>query len=193
MGGGDCYGDHQIQYIKDKAWAWINTMRKLKYKLDRKLLEIIYTAFVRPILEYGNVVWDNCAQYEKDELEKIQHEAARIATGTTRLVSLNLLYQEVKWDSLQKRRNDHKFCLFFKMKHNLTQTYVSALVPQNAGLHDKVQLTYLQRPVTIHSRTTLYANSFFPSTVRDWNNLSPEVRRSQFSYIRRGTKIHNRH
>ena len=81
-------------------------MRKLEFKLDRKSLEIIYTAFIRPILEYENIVWDNCAQYEKEELElKIQHEAARIATGNSRLVSLNLLYQpeEIKWDSLQKR------------------------------------------------------------------------------------------
>ena len=100
---------HQIQYIKDKAWARINTMRKLKFKLDRKSLEIIYTAFIRPILEYGDIVWDNCAQYEKEELEKIQHEAACIATGTTRLISINSLYKEIKWDSLQKRRNDHNF------------------------------------------------------------------------------------
>ena len=85
---------HQIQYIKDKAWTRINTMRKLKFKLDRKALEIIYTAFIRPILEYGDVVWDNCAQYEKEQLKKIQHEAARIATGTTRLISINSLYNE---------------------------------------------------------------------------------------------------
>ena len=95
-------------------------MRKLKFKLHRKSLEIIYTAFKRPILEYGDVVWDNCAQYETDELEKIQHEAARIATGTTHLISINNLYNEIKWDSLQKRRNDHKLSLFFKMKNNLT-------------------------------------------------------------------------
>ena len=44
-------------------------MRKLKYKLDRKSLETIYTAFIRPLLEYGSVTWDNCTQYEKHELE----------------------------------------------------------------------------------------------------------------------------
>ena len=67
-------------------------MRKLKFKLDRKSLETIYTAFIRPLLEYGSVTWDNCIQYEKQELEKIQTEAARIATGTTKLVSLQSLY-----------------------------------------------------------------------------------------------------
>ena len=70
-------------------------MKKLKFKLDRKSLEIIYTTFVRLLLEYGDVIWDNCTQYEKLELEKFQNEAARIATGTTKLVSLNSLYNKI--------------------------------------------------------------------------------------------------
>ena len=77
----DCTRHHHINYIKDKACFRINIMRKLKFKLDRKSLEIIYTTFIRPLLEYGDVIWDNCTQYEKLELEKIQNEAARIATG----------------------------------------------------------------------------------------------------------------
>ena len=74
---------NQINYILEKAWRRINAMRKLKFRLDRKSLEVIYTSFIRPILEYGDVVWDNCSQYEKQEIEKVQIEAARIVTGTT--------------------------------------------------------------------------------------------------------------
>ena len=78
-------------------------MRKLKFKLDRKSLETIYlTFYIRPILEYGDVLWDNCSQYEKNELEKIQNEAARIATGATKLVSLNALYNEIQWENLEE-------------------------------------------------------------------------------------------
>ena len=29
-------------------------MRKLKFKLDRSSLEIIFTTFIRPLLEYGD-------------------------------------------------------------------------------------------------------------------------------------------
>ena len=84
-----------INYIKEKGWIRINIMRRLKFQLDWKYLEIIYTSFVRPILEYGNEVLDNCTQYEKDDLEKIQIEAVRIATGTTKLVSIENLYSEI--------------------------------------------------------------------------------------------------
>ena len=100
----DATWHHHIRYITEKAWTRINIMRKLKFKLDRKSLETIYLTFIRPILEYGDVLWDNCSQYEKNELEKIQNEAARIATGATKLVSLNALYNEIQWENLEERR-----------------------------------------------------------------------------------------
>ena len=39
---------------------------------------------------------------EKNELNKIQNEAARIVVGATKLVSLNALYNEIGWESLEK-------------------------------------------------------------------------------------------
>ena len=75
-----------IKYISEKVWTRINIMRKLKFQLDPKSLETIYIVFIRPLLEYGDVIWDNCTQYGKRELDKIQNEAARIATGATKLV-----------------------------------------------------------------------------------------------------------
>ena len=56
----DCSWHKHIDYIKEKAWTRINIMRKLKYNLDRKSLETIYIVFIRPILEYADVLWDNC-------------------------------------------------------------------------------------------------------------------------------------
>ena len=60
-------------YITSKAWIRLNVMRKLKFILDRKSLEIIYTSFIRPILEYADVVWDNSTQYEINAPEKISN------------------------------------------------------------------------------------------------------------------------
>ena len=112
----DCNWHEHIDYIKTKAWFRINIMRKLKFLLDRKSLETIYISFIRPLLEYANVVWDNCTQYESDELEKIQNEAARIVTGATKLVSLQSLYIDTGWESLAARREKHKLILYYKCK-----------------------------------------------------------------------------
>ena len=103
----DCSWHQHISYIKDKAWFRINIMRKLKLKLNRKSPETIYTTFIRPLLEYWDNIWDNSTHADKYELDKIQNESARIATGVTKLVSINNLYKEIGWESLQKRRNDH--------------------------------------------------------------------------------------
>ena len=57
--------DLQIKNSIEKAWKRINIMRRLKIYLDRKSLEVIYFTFIRPIIEYGDVVWDNIPQYLK--------------------------------------------------------------------------------------------------------------------------------
>ena len=41
-----------------------------KFKLVGKSLQIIYFTFIWPILEYADVVLNNCTQYEETELEK---------------------------------------------------------------------------------------------------------------------------
>ena len=117
----DCTWHSHIERIKEKAWQRLNVMRRLKFILDRKSLEIIYTSYIRPVLEYGDTIWDNCTLYETRELNKIQNEAARIATGATALVSVQALYDEVGWETLQTRRTNHKLSLFFKMQHALLQ------------------------------------------------------------------------
>ena len=58
-------------------------MHKLKFRLARKTLGTTYISFIRPVLEYTDVVGCN-TKHKEDELDKIQLEAARII-----LVQLN--------------------------------------------------------------------------------------------------------
>ena len=53
-----------------KAWKRIGIMRRLKLRLDRTSLQTIYFSFIRPILEYADVIWMNLSQYQKDQIEK---------------------------------------------------------------------------------------------------------------------------
>jgi hypothetical protein len=55
--------------------------RRFKFILDRKTLETIYLTYIRPLLEYADVIWDNNITYLVDKIEKVQMEAARIVTG----------------------------------------------------------------------------------------------------------------
>ena len=166
---------NHIEFIIKKAWKRINIMRQLKYLLDRKSLETIYISFIRPILEYGDVVWCNLTHTESNELDKIQIEAARIATGATKLSSLELLSKEVGWESLSSRRKNHKLILFYKMFNGLTPAYLSSLVPPLVGAASQYRLRNSGDVGMVPSRTQLYHNSFLPSVIRDWNSLPSHV------------------
>ncbi|MCU7801465.1 MAG: hypothetical protein KZQ70_15375, partial [gamma proteobacterium symbiont of Lucinoma myriamae] len=156
----------------------IHVMRKLKFKLDRRSLQTIYYSFIRPLLEYADVVWDNCTQYEVNDLEKIQNEAARIVTGATKLVSINSLLLETGWETLSSRRKKHKLQLFFKMQNGLSPDYLSSLVPPTVGSTSNYPLRNATNLHTIHAKSQLYYNSFLPSVIRDWNELPDETRNS---------------
>ena len=167
-----------INYIKEKAWNRIKVMRKLKFQLDRKSLEIIYTSFIRPILEYCNEIWDNCADYEKEDLENIQKEAARIATGTTKLVSIENLNSEIGWETLEVRRNKQKLTLFYKMVHNLTPSYLTSLIPPTVNETSNYNLRNSNDIRTTNASSVQYYSSFLPSAIRGWNSLPEELRNS---------------
>ena len=174
----DCTWHEHLDYIKTKAWVRINIMRKLKFKLDRRSLQTIYFSFIRPVIEYADVVWDDCTLYEANDLEKIQIEAARIVTGATKLVSIESLYSETGWETLASRRNKHKLQLFYKMQNNLTPDYLSSLVPENVGNNSAYNLRNARNLNTLQAHSQLYFKSFLPSVTRDWNGLSEEIRNS---------------
>jgi hypothetical protein len=45
-------------------------------KQHRNSLEKLYFGFIRHILEYGSVVWDNCTREQSDLIESVQYESA---------------------------------------------------------------------------------------------------------------------
>jgi hypothetical protein len=79
--------DH-IDYIVKKAYTQLSMLRKVRFKLNRFTLEKMYFSFIRPILEYGDVVWDTQTHYLINKIENVQNEAARIVTGGTKLTSI---------------------------------------------------------------------------------------------------------
>jgi hypothetical protein len=51
--------EKHIDMITEKVYKRINILRKFKLILDQTILEKIYFTFVRPLLEYADVIWDN--------------------------------------------------------------------------------------------------------------------------------------
>jgi hypothetical protein len=159
-----------IDLITKKAFTRVSILRKFKFILDRKTLEKIYLTFIRPILEYVDVVWDNKTLILINKLKNFQIEAARIVTGGTRLISINSLYKETGWETLQARREHHKNIYFYKLVNGLVPPYLSAMVScyfENIHDYNTRQAVSI---LPVRTKTTLYNNYFLPSTVRLWNS-----------------------
>ena len=142
-------------------------LRALKYKLDRNSLERMYFSFIRPVLEYGGTIWDNCTKTDKSRIESIQIEAMRIVTGTTKLCSIAKLHNDTDWETLQTRWTKQKLLIFYKMLHGLTPNYLNNLVPPLVQEYSQYSLRNARNISTLQSRTNLHDNSFLPSAIRE--------------------------
>ena len=61
---------------------------------------------------------------------------------------------------------------------NLIPVYLSTLLPDSVGNTSSYNLRNINNTQTIHCNTQQYYNSFLPATVRNWNELSQEIRDS---------------
>ena len=136
----------------------------------------MYISFIRPLIEYSNAVWDNCSTESKKKLDLIHHEAARIITGGTKLCSIQKLLSELGWETLQERRAKHKLIIFYKIINGLTPDYLSDLLPPIVQDNVTYNLRNANNMRSLRARTNLYFNSFFPSTIRAWNELPDEIK-----------------
>jgi hypothetical protein len=79
--------DH-VDYIVRKSYTRLNMLRKVRMTLDRFSLDKFYMLFIRPILEYADVIWDSQNQSLINKLKNVQLDAARIVTEGTKLTDL---------------------------------------------------------------------------------------------------------
>ena len=113
------WGDY-VSKIYKKACDRLKIRRMLKYQVDRNVLINIYLSCIRPILEYGNVIWDNCTQNEANLLESVQVEAGRIITGLRVNSSKSKLHSELGWGPFYEIREKQNLILLYKIIHGLT-------------------------------------------------------------------------
>lgn len=170
--------NQHIDSIIDSASKQIGFLRKLKYKLSKDTLDKLYCTYIRPLLEYASEVWDGCSVTDSIRLEKVQLHAARIVTGMPIFSSLNALYSETGWNTLDERRKMKKLILLYRIINNEAPSYLSDLLPNTVGVYTQYNLRNSSNFEIPFARLCSYDNSFFPSTLKLWNELPLHVRNS---------------
>ena len=138
---------------------------------------------IKQKLNVLNFVWNNCTQYESNDLDMIQNEAVRIVTGATKLASIDSLHTETGWETLGSRRKTHKLTMFYRMKNGLCPDYLASLVPATVGSASTYPLHNSSDLQTLHTNSRLYYTSFLPSVVCDWSEHPEQFRNSPSLYI----------
>jgi hypothetical protein len=156
----------------------LDIMTGLKHRLDRRSLEIMYMSFVRPLLEYADVLWDGCFERDAESLELVQRRAARIVSGAIRGTPTVNVYKELAWEPLSKRRERHKLIMFFKIVNGMTPASLSDLLLPRVDERTRYNLRNTADFTNFACRTETFKRSFFPSTTILWNSLPVCIRNS---------------
>ena len=175
-------------YIKSaisKTRKGIGLLRYLSRYLPMHTLNELYKLYVRPHLDYGDVIYHIPAKVcdfsgnvtlpsLMEKLESVQYSAARAITGTWRGTSREKLYTELGWESLNCRRWSRRLILFYKILNNLTPIYMKDPFPPQR------QLQYCLRNQDvigrIKARTEKFKSGSYPHFLSKWNDLDPEIR-----------------
>ena len=160
-----------------KAKRGIGLIRHLSQYVSRDVLDQMYKLYVRPHLDYGDIVYH---KYDPDlssvitkRLEQTQYAASLAVTGAWRGTSRQKLYDELGWESLYERRWYRRLCHFFKLKVTQYPVYLFSLIPPQRQI--SYDLRNPQAYAQNRARTDRFSNSYFYNTLHEWNKLPTEI------------------
>ena len=160
-----------IKSAISKTRKGIGLLKYLSKYLPRHTLNELYKLYVRPHLDYGDVIYHIPAKICEfsqntflpnlmEKIESVQYSAALAITGAWRGTSRQKLYAELGWESLSSRRWSRRLTLFYKIVNNLAPDYTMDPIPQ---LHQS-RYSLRKRDVVgrILARTEKFKSSFYP-------------------------------
>ena len=167
--------DHHLSEKIKKANKGIGLINNLRKFLSRDSLLTIFKAYVRPHLDYADIIYDYPGNATlSSKLESIQYNACLAITGCFRGTSREKLYSELGLESLADRRYSRRLFLFYKIVNKMAPRYLSDILPTRnatiANLRSRPQI------YPLHARTERFRNSFFPFCISEWNKLDSQIR-----------------
>ena len=168
-----------IDSVAIKARKRLSAMKPLKYKLDRKALQIMYSSFVLPLMEYGNVVWGGSFDCDFAKLEKINTDAMRLITGATAKSNISKLNAETAFLTIRERSEDAILVMLYKVKSSLSPKYLTDLLPPENSKVIQYSLRNNKDIKVPFTRLEVFKRSFFPAAIKLWNKLDVNIRSCQ--------------
>ena len=144
-----------------KANKGIGMLKFLSKYTTRRVLDILYKLYVRPHLDYGDILYHDQAKDTMALLESVQYNAGLIVANCWKGTNRDRLYNELGWESLSNRRHFRRLSLFYQIKNDLAPAYLADCIKDV--------------PPDITNR---YSNSFFPYCQVHFANLDHTIANS---------------
>ena len=188
----DLSWSHHINGITKKANSTLGFLRRNLRNCPQTSRRTAYLALVRPLLEYGAIIWDPHLKQDITKLERTQRAAVRFIARDYRSTTPGFITGLLKKHDLpllQERREHTRLIFFYKVVEGLVPAIPpdSFLTKPKPGrlirpklsskdftINNPVQ-SYIRnndRPFVIPKCSTAqYKNSYFPKTIEAWNKL----------------------
>ena len=144
----------------------------MESSLPMKTKKELYNALVLPYLDYCSIVWQECSKEQVQRLERVQNYGMRIILSKPPRTNSEEMRRELKWRSLESRRNMRRLGLMYRCVHRQTTRLLSSRFEEKKGTCTRGALRLFLR----RANTEFYRRSFSFRGVQDWNNLPEEVR-----------------
>ena len=173
------FNTHIDQKIK-KCNKLIGLMKRLSVNLPRSALLTIYKSFIRPHLEYGDILYDKPDNENfQNKIEKVQYKACLAITGAIQGTSREKLYEELGLHSLVERRRRNKLIFFYKIVNGLLPDYLYSYLNFDSQQNYPLRYAKDSNIMLISTRTKSIKKSFFPYCINVWNNLKADIKNAK--------------
>ena len=150
---------HHIDNTLCKVNIGIAVIKKLRHTLPRKSLLTIYKVFLRPLIDYGDIIYDhphNISFCEK--FESVQYKAALAIIRAMQGTSREKILQGLGLGSVKSGRWFRRLCCMFKIMKNEAPNYLISLIPKREQTFN----TRNKHLPTYNCRKDCFKYSFFP-------------------------------
>ena len=152
--------------------------------MARDVLDQIYKLYVRPHLDFGDIIYH---KYDPEmrltftqRLKQAQYSAALAVAGAWRGTNRQRLYEELGWESLYHRRWFRRLCHFFNLVKSQSLDYLFHEIPPERYVCYVISygLRYPRDYEVKVARTNCFSNTYFHNTLFEWNLVDEEIKNS---------------
>ena len=166
------FEEHILNQVK-KANAIVGLIRRSFLHLTPSTFRQLFVSFVRPHLEYAQVIWSPKLKKHSDLIENVQRRATKIVDSCKHQTYENRL-QQINIPTMKYRRAVSDMVEVYKHLH----FYDKSSVPEKFIARTRPNRRHdfeLKRIFARDGFKGVQTNSFYHRVIKEWNNLPREV------------------